>query len=101
MAVDSFRTRLVTRSLTLLKRRVVRPMALADSLVSSDDECSVAGKLNFLFDGSRFAFSSVVGGVSSSDDVKITSGVNIVRVGFVITATIANCSSLQLKLIDR
>lgn len=100
MTVDSFRTRSVTRSLTLLKRRVVRPMAL-DSLVSSDDECSVAGKLNFLFDGDRFAFSSVVGGVSSSDDVKITSGVNIVRVGFVITATIANCSSLQLKLIDR
>lgn len=55
-------------------------MAL-ESLESSVCECIVAGKLNFLFDE---ALSSVVGGASSSDDVKITSGVKIVRVGFVI-----------------
>lgn len=83
MAVDSFLTRSVTLSLTLLNRRVVLPMAL-DSLVSSDDEWRVAGKLNFLFDSDCFAFSKMVGGASSSDDVKITSGVTIVRVGFVI-----------------
>jgi hypothetical protein len=55
--------------------------------LSSDDECSVAGKLNFLFAAELsdcWAFSSVVGGAHSSDDVNITSGVKIVRVGFVI-----------------
>lgn len=83
IAVDSFLTLSVTRSLTLLSLLVVLPMAF-DSLVRSDDEWSVAGKLNFLIDGDRDAFNSVVGAVNSSDDVKTTSGVKIERVGFVI-----------------
>jgi len=55
-----------------------------ESLERSDDEWRLAGKLNFLFEGDRDAFNNVVGGASSSDDVNITSGVNIIRVGFVI-----------------
>lgn len=84
IAVESFLTRSVTLSLTLLSRLVVRPSAF-ESLESKDEECKVAGKLNFLFEDDRTALRSVVGGESSSDD-KITSGVNIVRVWFVISA---------------
>lgn len=83
MAVDNLRTRSVTLSLTLLSRLVVRPMAF-ESLESSDDEWRLAGKLNFLFEGDRTAFSSVL--LSASSDDNITSGVNIVRVGFVIAS---------------
>jgi hypothetical protein len=92
MAVESFLTRSVTLSLTLLSRLVVLPMAFV-SLESREEEWRLAGKLNFLFDGGRAAFRSVVGGESSSDD-RITSGVKIVRVGFVISARIlpSNCN---------
>lgn len=76
MAVDNFLTRSLTLSLTLLKRLVVRPRAFI-SLFRSDDECSVAGKLNFRFAGDRTDFSIVLGGASSSEGVKITSGVKI------------------------
>lgn len=87
MAVESFLTRLVTRSLTLLSRLVVRPIAF-DSLDSRDDEWRVAGKLNFLNPGARMGLIKVVGGAHSSGDVKITSGVKIARVGFVIISLI-------------
>lgn len=76
MAVDNFLTRSLTLSLTLLKRLVVRPRAFI-SLLRSVDECSVAGKLNFRFEGACTDFSIVLGGASSSEGVKITSGVKI------------------------
>lgn len=98
MAVDNFLTRSLTRSLTLLKRLVVRPRAFI-SLLRSVDECSVAGKLNFRFEGAWTDFSIVLGGASSSEGVKITSGVKIpVLTDIMLVSTISwfSCNRDQL-----
>lgn len=75
---------------------MVRPMAFV-SLESSDDECKPTGKLNFRFavDGAGFVKYTLE--PVSSGEVKITSGVNMARVGFVI---IFNCFS-AMKINDR
>lgn len=81
MAVDNFRTRSLTLSLTfVLSRRVVRAITL-DSVDRSADECKFTGKLNFLFKAEgRIAGFMIVG---ASLGVKITSGLQIVAVAIV------------------